>query len=293
VDHDIRGTVPAQSPRVIDPTLSARIGGRIKRAREEARLSQGDLASALQLSQAAISTIESGARPLRVDELVVVSRLTGRDIDYFLAPSRSTSGQVGVSLRAEVAALAVPEIRAAVVDFLDEVEQQPLPPPEVTVRGQDPAVTAREVLARTGQREPPVEVLEVARALGVGVFARPLDDALSALVIRHGDGAVIGVNSAHAHVRQRFSVAHELGHFVIDEDAQHFVEIDPQSAGAPPYFDWRKERRANDFAAELLMPADRVRADVKSFSMSRLAHRYDVSQAAMGFRLAYLRLRAD
>jgi Zn-dependent peptidase ImmA (M78 family) len=110
------------------------------------------------------------------------------------------------------------------------------------------------------------------------------------MIIRHGESAVIGVNANHAKVRQRFSVAHELGHFVMDEEAQHFVEFDPQSAGDPPHYKWEKERRANVFAAELLMPADRVRADAGSYSLSRLARRYDVSDAAMGFRLANLRL---
>ena len=41
------------------------------------------------------------------------------------------------------------------------------------------------------------------------------------------------------------------------------------------------------------MPADRVRADAGSFSLSRLARRYGVSEAAMGFRLANLRLAAQ
>jgi len=286
------GAVPVQSQRASDSSLARLIGARIRKAREDAHLSQGDLAKALDLSQAAISTIENGTRPLRVDELVILSQVIGRDVDYFLAPSTLKTGLVGVSLRAAVADLPVPEYRAAVSDFLDEIERQPLPAPLIKIRGHQAEPTAREVLEKTGEVNPPVQVQAIARALGVGVFARPMPDALSAMIIRHGENAVIGVNSNHVATRQRFSIAHELGHFVMDEGAQHFVEFDPQSAGDPPHYDWEKERRANMFAAELLMPAERVRSDAGSYSLTRLARRYDVSDAAMGFRLANLRLEA-
>ncbi len=221
---------------------------------------------------------------------MILSQVIGRDVDYFLAPSTLKTGLVGVSLRAAVADLRVPEYRAAVSDFIDEIERQPLPAPSIKIRGQLPEPTAREVLMKTGEASPPIPVQAIARELGVGVFARPMPDALSAMIIRHGENAVIGVNSNHVATRQRFSIAHELGHFVMDEKAQHFIEFDPQSAGDPPNYDWEKERRANMFAAELLMPADRVRADAGSYSLSRLARRYGVSDAAMGFRLANLRL---
>lgn len=67
----------------------------------------------------------------------------------------------------------------------------------------------------------------------------------------------------------------------------------PLSEGDPPNYDWRKEREANRFAAELLMPADKVRADVGSYSLSRLTKRFDVSQPAMAYRLASLKLEAN
>jgi Zn-dependent peptidase ImmA (M78 family) len=53
------------------------------------------------------------------------------------------------------------------------------------------------------------------------------------------------------------------------------------------------EREANQFAAELLMPAERVRSDAGSYSLSRLAKRFDVSQPAMAYRLASLKLETQ
>jgi Zn-dependent peptidase ImmA (M78 family) len=100
------------------------------------------------------------------------------------------------------------------------------------------------------------------------------------------------VNSQQAPVRQRFSVAHELGHFVLHHRDQHFIDYGVPAAvdGKTPGYNWEHERGANRFAAELLMPADLVRSDAKTTSLTRLARRYEVSQEAMGFRLANLGL---
>jgi Zn-dependent peptidase ImmA (M78 family)/transcriptional regulator with XRE-family HTH domain len=269
------------------------IGARIRQAREEQGISQADLAQALGLSQAAVSNIEGGARALRVDELIGISQTLGRAVDYFLAATRRQTGPIGVTLRAQVAELPVPEYRAAVIAFLDEVEQHPLPSPRVNVDSQGtPEAVAAAVRMATGQDSIPVDVEAACRELGVGVFPRPFPESLSALVIRHDGGAVIGVNSSHAPARQRFSTAHELGHFVLHHQSQHFIEYGvPQSdQGNPPGYNWKHERAANDFAAEFLMPGETVRQDAASYSVSRLATRYRVSEPAIGFRLVNLRL---
>jgi Zn-dependent peptidase ImmA (M78 family) len=113
------------------------------------------------------------------------------------------------------------------------------------------------------------------------------------LALRVPEGAVVAVNSYHPEVRQRFSVAHELGHFLMDDsDQAHVVDFDAHAAGNPPALDPTLERRANSFAAALLMPARQLRSDARSMSLSRLARRYDVSQPAMGFRLTNLQLSA-
>lgn len=177
------------------------------------------------------STIERGARPLRVDELVLVSRVTGRDPEFFFP--KEDHGPVGVSLRAEVAELPVPEYRAAVLSFLEEVGQTPMPEPTASVDESDPARAAQRLLKVAGIHSPAVNVRSLAGQLGVAVFPRPFPDALSALFARHGDRAFIGVNSDHPDVRQRFSIAHELGHFVLHHDSQHVIELEPQSAGDP------------------------------------------------------------
>jgi transcriptional regulator with XRE-family HTH domain len=271
--------------------LTQQIGARVRRAREARRIPQVELAEALGLSQAAVSNLESGSRPIRVDELVIISRVLGEELDYFLAPTREERGPVGVTLRAVVADLPLPDFRGAINAFVDEVEAAPLPEARITARSRKPEAAAEEILTRLDRKRPPIDVLGIGRDLGVAVFLRPFPDALSALLLRHGKNAFIGVNSHQAPVRQRFSVAHELGHFVLHHGDQHFIDYGfPAVEGQVPGYNWEHEQAANQFAAELLMPADLVAHDARTTSLARLARRYDVSQEAMGFRLANLGL---
>jgi Zn-dependent peptidase ImmA (M78 family) len=63
------------------------------------------------------------------------------------------------------------------------------------------------------------------------------------------------------------------------------------SNGEPPGYDPQNEREANNFAAELLMPEERLVHEAAEHSLARLAKRYEVSQEAMSFRLLNLGLR--
>ena len=70
------------------------------------------------------------------------------------------------------------------------------------------------------------------------------DDRISAVMIRraHPDRTVIGVNASHPLARRNFSLAHELGHWLLH-----------RSGAFPPGRDLR-ERQADLFAVELLLP---------------------------------------
>jgi Zn-dependent peptidase ImmA (M78 family) len=251
-----------------------------------------ELADALGLSQAAVSNIESGSRPVRVDELVAISQLIGEELAHFFPSPELSRAPLGVTLRAEVANLPLPDFREAIDVFVDEVEKAPLPDLKIKVSGTNPEGVAKDILGKLAIRKPSVDVMEVARALGVAVFPRPFPDALSALLLRHENRAFIGVNSHQAKVRQRFSIAHELGHFVLHHKDSYFIDYGVSAAveGETPGYHWKHEQAANRFAAELLMPEELLRRDARTVSLSRLATRYEVSEEAMGFRLANLGL---
>lgn len=104
-------------------------------------------------------------------------------------------------------------------------------------------------------------------------------------------GPVIRYNRSDALVRRRFTVAHELGHFVMGhEDAPRDVPANFGASVSDPI-----ERAANQFAAELLMPEDSVRQVALSGrfgSVENLADAFKVSKVAMNYRLTNLRLSA-
>jgi transcriptional regulator with XRE-family HTH domain len=64
--------------------VSATLGAKIRQARQDAGLSQGQLASALNTTQSAISLYEGGARSVGIDMLLNVARILNRPLRYFL-----------------------------------------------------------------------------------------------------------------------------------------------------------------------------------------------------------------
>lgn len=115
---------------------------------------------------------------------------------------------------------------------------------------------------------------------------------------------MIGLNATHAKTRQRFTIAHEIGHLHLHQGRPMFVDrsvrIDRRDANAALGLD-REEIEANSFAAALLMPQEMILAAVTQLSphrgatgteetIRRLASRFDVSPQAMEYRLANLGL---
>lgn len=150
---------------------------------------------------------------------------------------------------------------------------------------------------------PPVPVEGIAHYCNLKVRKqRARNDDISGFILRTGKDAIIGVNASHAPVRQRFTIAHELGHYLIHTQGVDEVHVDRKfgvqyrnslsSEGTD-----RDEREANFFAAELLMPKHFIEADLAEADemdlvdddfISRLAGKYRVSTQAMVFRLANL-----
>lgn len=173
------------------------------------------------------------------------------------------------------------------------------------VRRQTIARIVTGLLQESGVKQPPVPVEAIAEHLGLEVKRTPGPDDLSGFLLRDTatGHSVIGVNSSHHSNRQRFTVAHEIGHYVlhdgeplhIDALANYRVErrSSVSSAGTQT-----KEVEANAFAAELLMPEAFLRRDIDrsntaidlsdDTSISELADRYAVSVSAMTYRLGNL-----
>ena len=120
------------------------------------------------------------------------------------------------------------------------------------------------------------------------------------LIRSDDDGAVIGVNWDHHPNRQRFTIAHEIGHFLLHKggtfiDKGTYARFRDQESGSGTV---SEEKQANQFAAALLMPAQWVEDAFKEHpfdpadgsSLQDLADTFRVSTQAMMFRLSNMGL---
>jgi len=147
--------------------------------------------------------------------------------------------------------------------------------------------------------EPPVPVDQVARHLGLHVRHVPFEGEISGSIIRRGEDVLVGVNSVHHENRQRFTLAHEIGHFLLHKGDRVILDrsfrVNLRDTNENNIED-PEEVEANLFAAELLMPekflVDSLRnkkIDIEEDDMiETLANNYKVSPQAMTYRLVNL-----
>lgn len=271
------------------------IGERIRRARESVGLSQQDLAKRIGYSSpATISHFESGERRISIQDLQQIAQTLGLPTDHFLQTETPYQGIESFRLRAHAIR---PAAREPVLAFLTFAQKhsRTLKQMPSGLENLRPGKAAERVLADLKIEEPPVSPRDVAVRLGVPVFEWELPDEISGIFISYQNQFCIGVNEAHPRVRQQFSIAHEIGHLVYDRSQSLFLDFTEVSmtADLEKLQDSKAETRANQFAADLLMPAVWLRKDFERYGandLTFLAKRYEVSQQALWFRLLTLKL---
>lgn len=163
---------------------------------------------------------------------------------------------------------------------------------------------AEEILQETGTYKVPVPIEVVAHRLNLTTEASPLGDNVSGMLVVENDRGAIGYNSSHARVRQRFTLAHEIAHYILHlkKNRRSQLFIDPfvifrrdnnSSTGND-----NQEIEANRFGAALLMPSTLVLKEIKKHvldlddedALAFLAKRFRVSTVAMTYRLNTLGL---
>ncbi|WP_269930639.1 ImmA/IrrE family metallo-endopeptidase [Aminobacter sp. HY435] len=143
----------------------------------------------------------------------------------------------------------------------------------------------------------PVKLGSLAKALDVDIKVSSMRTGVSGQVAREGDRYVIKVNRNEARERQRFTIGHELSHFLLHKDV---IDASPDGitdnvlyrSGAPE----RIEYEANRLAADLVMPLPLVEKKLREefggiiteATIESLADSFEVSKAAMEIRLSTL-----
>lgn len=155
-------------------------------------------------------------------------------------------------------------------------------------RGLPPAM--RSLIERF-QSNAPVDLQGLARALGLTVKAATLPPGRSGEIRPDGEGSfVVRVNRHDSIGRQRFTVAHEIAHFLLHRDLIG-AGISDDALYRSNQSD-RVEAEANRLAADIVMPqtlvanAAKVAANVGVADIAeQLAESFQVSPAAMKIKL--------
>ena len=138
-----------------------------------------------------------------------------------------------------------------------------------------------------------VPVGAIADGFGLRIKVANLGPGVSGRISREGDDYIIKVNRFEAKERQRFTIAHEIAHFllhrnIIDESPEGITDTVLYRSGAPE----QVEFEANRLAADILMPKRSVErrlgelgGHISEMVIEVLAHDFKVSKGAMEIRL--------
>jgi Zn-dependent peptidase ImmA (M78 family) len=152
-----------------------------------------------------------------------------------------------------------------------------------------------ELLTQSDIAGPPIDLDRIAQRLEVPIYSKPLPKEISGFLHRDGSDALIAVNSKHPKTRQPFTIAHELGHLILNHkpdqvhvDKAFSIRFRANAFNADP-----EETKQISLPQALLMPESMLKNDLKPFRqgvlddgvLPELIERYGVSMQALIIRL--------
>lgn len=162
-------------------------------------------------------------------------------------------------------------------------------------------ILARKILQEYSSIDGAIPIEEIAKKKGIEISHLDLSKEVSGAMKRVGKSGkpVIIVNDNDTDERKRFTIAHELGHFLLHSlspqhiDKQKVYFRDSVSSTGEDIM----EIQANQFAAELLMPINSLKKDFFKYSnliegdnpakmIKKLAEKYKVSEQSMSIRIS-------
>lgn len=239
------------------------IGERIKQARKAAGLSLRALADRAGITAMAISKYEGGKSTPSSRVLLDLSKALGVRTEYFFRPVKIELQEMKHRKHSRLPKKALDQIEGDVKEQLErfmELEQllpngpvqafklpENLPHPITTL--DEVEAVARELRTSWSLGIDPIPVLtDMLEERGIKVFqSQAINDWFDGMAATVDGIPVVVVGRGWPGDRQRFTLAHELGHLVL------------QGRLAP---DVEEEAAANRFAGAFLAPADEVRKEL-------------------------------
>jgi Zn-dependent peptidase ImmA (M78 family) len=142
----------------------------------------------------------------------------------------------------------------------------------------------------------PINCKEIAEGLGISVVGEELNnDFQGCLFLTEGVKAIIYNNSIASSGRINYTIGHELGHYCLHKNRGdlHCSLEDLNNIGSSLPHSQDIEKEANQFAANLLMPASDLRTMIKNQVpciqlAEQLSIRYETSLLATIYRVVQL-----
>lgn len=272
------------------------VGDQVSQAREDAGLTQEDLARQIGLERTALAKVEKGRRGLSSLELARLAESLGRSIQWFVTASPpAVVSRRASQLKPPNAIDLLVESFARDVELL--IELKALKPRKLTPDPVPQSHDEAESLAAAARKRARVPAGPLDNLLAVadrlGLYAAVADESTElpdgAYVAIEGAGAAV-INGGHDSGRRRFTLAHELGHHLTADEYSTDTDIAESRD--------EREKLINTFAIHFLMPRASIKGAWHKYAEDhdpraaaiRIAADYRVSWSAACTQLATLGL---
>lgn len=129
---------------------------------------------------------------------------------------------------------------------------------------------------KNGKLKPPIPVWNIAETEGFEIHLMQNWSVKQSALVDHAE-KLIGINRKHHPHRQRFSLAHEIGHVVLQHPAESELGDEENRLC---------DREADEFAGELLVPYHFLKIEIEKITdIDKLARVFNVSNQVITIRL--------
>jgi Zn-dependent peptidase ImmA (M78 family)/DNA-binding XRE family transcriptional regulator len=280
------------------------IGIRLERARKAAGLTLRALGEAVGVSHTLIAKYEAGKLTPNSTQLIAAAKALSVKVEYFLRPAKLSQVHVEYRMKSRQSAKEQRQVEAAVLDLAErrfELEQFFPTPPTATfavpsavqarISSYAEAENAADEIRRAWKlgHDPISSLIDILEAHGVRVFAsRGCDKVFDGLMMHLDVGSagkwpIILIDDQWPGDRQRFTLAHELGHLVL-----HGRLNATDAAGVA----LKEETACNRFAGAFLLPGDVLRRQLGANRTGFEPRELQLLKSAYGASMACILYRA-
>ena len=272
------------------------IGERLKRARAAAGLSMKALATEIGLSANMIKKYEHDISMPSSSVLLKLAKTLSVRTEYFFRPTKVTLGEIEYRKKSTTTKAMLKRIEADVIDqaerWLELSQLWPnFPIPKFEFTAELPRIESLDQIDAVAEQvrehwqlgvNPLPDLIDLLESKGILVIISQEEqaDKFDGLMAHIDDQPVIVISDCWPGCRQRFTLAHELGHLILH--------------GLLPE-DIDEEKACNRFASAFLLPAHEVfqhfgetRSYIEFQELYLLKHEYGLSMQACLYRIADL-----